>query len=374
MGAGPGLLQVGALTRWLPGVLSLQYDAMPPGASPPESRHALWQALLPGGLLLLSFAGFLAFLKLNAALNPAPSAPPEGMVWIPPGTFRMGSDDPGFPESHPAHDVTIDGFWMDATEVTNEQFAKFVQATGYVTIAERKPDPAQFPGVPPGDLVPFSAVFTPPPQKVPLNNAQGWWKVQPGASWRHPEGPGSGLEGREQHPVVHVAFPDAEAYAAWAGKRLPTEAEWERASRGGLEGKRFLWGDELKPGGRWAANLWQGDFPHANSAEDGHPATAPVGSFPPNPYGLHDMAGNVWEWCSDWYREDYFRSSPSRSPKGPASSLDPREPGAKKRVQKGGSFLCSDQYCVRYLPGSRHCGEIETGSPHVGFRCARDAQ
>ncbi len=345
---------------------------MPPAASPSESPHARWQVLLPALALPLCFVGVLAFMEVRAGFNPVPAAP-EGMVWIPAGTFRMGSDDPGFPESHPAHDATIDGFWMDATEVTNEQFAKFVQATGYVTIAERKPDPARFPGFPPDDRLPFSTVFTPPPHKVPLHNAEGWWKALPGASWRQPEGPGSGLAGRERHPVVHVAFPDAAAYAAWAGKRLPTEAEWERASRGGLEGRRFLWGDEFKPGGRWAANLWQGGFPHANAAEDGFPGTAPVASFPPNPYGLHDMAGNVWEWCSDEYRRDHFRSNASRPPKGPDTSLDPREPGAKQRVQKGGSFLCSDSYCARYLPGSRRAGGIETGASHVGFRCARDA-
>jgi formylglycine-generating enzyme required for sulfatase activity len=353
----------------------------PPGPRP-ESPQAFWQILLPAFAVLLLFGGFVVYQALrgpsgaaSAPAAPSTSAPPgpapAGMVWIPGGTFMMGSDDPRFPESQPVHEVTVDGFWMDATEVTNEQFEAFVKATGYVTVAERTPEASQFPGVPEEKLKPFSGVFTPPPQKTPLDDFSNWWKPVYGASWRRPEGPASSLTGREKYPVVHVCYLDAEAYARWAGKRLPTEAEWERASRGGLERKPYSWGDEFRPKGRWMANTWQGSFPDSNSLEDGHRGAAPVGSYPPNGYGLHDTAGNVWEWCSDWYREDYFRAGLPRNPQGPESSHDPREPGALKRVQKGGSFLCSDEYCARYIAGARHCGEIRSASNHVGFRCVK---
>jgi sulfatase modifying factor 1 len=222
------------------------------------------------------------------------------------------------------------------------------------------------------DVEPFSTVFTPTPTDVELNDPLQWWRRSRAADWRHPEGEGSSIEGREKHPVVHVAYEDAEAYAKWAGKRLPTEAEWEFAARGGLEKKPYAWGDDLKPGGRWMANIWQGRFPRENTKEDGYYTTAPVGTFPPNGYGLYDMAGNVWEWCADWYRDDYYKTAPSKDPKGPETSHDPAEPGTPKRAQRGGSFLCSDLYCVRYRVGTRGKGEPGSPTSHVGFRCAKD--
>jgi sulfatase modifying factor 1 len=301
------------------------------------------------------------------------------MVRIPGGEFWMGCDDASVPDARPFHRVRVSTFWIDRTEVTNAQFARFVRATGYVTVAERKPDPRDFPGAPPGSLVPGSLVFTPPKGQVSLTSVYSWWRYQPGANWRHPEGPGSDLKGREQYPVVHVAWEDAAAYARWAGKRLPTEAEWEFAARGGLDRKRYCWGNELKPGGKWQANIWQGHFPDQNRAEDGFRGTAPVGSFPPNGYGLYDMAGNVWEWCADWYRPDYYgvlaaRKQVAVNPPGPVSSEDPAEPGIPKRVQRGGSFLCCDQYCSRYIVGARGKGAVDSGTSHVGFRCVRSAQ
>jgi formylglycine-generating enzyme required for sulfatase activity len=340
------------------------------------SRRAPWFiAIGLGAVLLLAVLlvpQFLALAGKSADNAPARHAPPEGMVLVPGGTFWMGDND--FPDAQPVRQVTVDGFWMDATEVTNAQFARFVRATGYVTVSERAPDPKDFPGVPPGELKAGSIVFTPPATAVPLDNHGQWWSYVPGASWRHPEGPGSTIDGKENLPVVHVCYDDAVAYAKWAGKRLPTEAEWEFAARGGLARKPYAWGDEQKPAGRWQANIWQGNFPSENTAEDRFPRAAPVGSFPPNPFGLHDMAGNVWEWCSDWYREDAYALGPARNPQGPADSLDPLEPGLPKRVQRGGSFLCSDQYCVRYKPGARGKGEVSSGASHVGFRCVRSGK
>ncbi len=307
---------------------------------------------------------------LNA--SKPPSEAPDGMVWIPGGKFWMGCEDPTMVDARPIHLVTVDGFWMDRTEVTNAQFARFVEATGYVTVAERKPDPNDFPGAPPEALVPGSLVFTPPPVDVPLDNHLIWWSYVPGASWRHPSGPNSDIQGKDNHPVVQVCWEDAVAYAKWAGKRLPTEAEWEFAARGGLDRKRYVWGDDMSPGGKWMVNNWQGQFPAENTEADGYRTTAPVGSFPPNGYGLFDMAGNVWEWCSDWYRPDYYNESPSRNPKGPDTSYDPLEVGVPKRVQRGGSFLCSDLYCTRYIPGSRGKGEPSSAASHIGFRCVMD--
>lgn len=322
--------------------------------------------------------------------EPPPPAPhPAGMVWIAGGEFTMGQADPRgelcggnepLADARPLHRVRVDGFWMDRTEVTNAAFARFVAATGYVTVAERPPRPGDYPGVPRALLVPGSAVFSPPLRRVALDDFSPWWRYVPGASWRQPEGPGSSTAGKEDHPVVHVAYEDAEAYARWAGKRLPTEAEWEYAARGGLESQPYPWGAALAPDGKWMANTWQGEFPHAGRADDGHLGSAPVASYPPNGLGLHDVAGNVWEWCSDWYRPDtYARASPGLprvDPRGPAEheSLDPLEPGQPKRVQRGGSFLCSDQYCARYLVGARGKGAPDTGSNHVGFRCAQDAR
>ena len=294
------------------------------------------------------------------------------MVWIPSGKFIMGAEG-GQSDEMPLHEVSIDGFWMDRTEVSNEQFDRFVRATGYQTIAERKPDPKDFPGVPPENLVAGSVVFNPPPGDVPLDNHMVWWEYRAGANWRHPEGPESNLKGREKYPVVHVCWFDAVAYAGWAGKRLPNEAEWEYAARGGLEKKPYAWGDEQVPGGKWMANIWQGRFPNENKVADGFRLTAPVASFPPNGYGLYDMAGNVWEWCADWYRGDYYAKSPSKNPRGPDDSFDPNEPGVAKRIMRGGSFLCSDLYCTGYRPSARMKSSPDTGLQHTGFRCVKDA-
>ena len=306
----------------------------------------------------------------------APDPAPDGMVWIPGGEFSMGSEDPKMTDARPFHRVALNGYWMDRTEVTNEEFMRFVKATGYVTVAERQPDPKDFPDTPPENLVPGAVVFTPPPTTVPLNDHYVWWSYVQGANWRHPEGPKSDLKGKEKHPVVHIAYEDANAYATWAGKRLPTEAEFEFAARGGLDRKRFAWGDDFRPSGQFQANTYQGHFPDKNTGEDGFIGTAPVGTFAPNGFGLVDMAGNVWEWTADWYRPDYYQSlaaqkKVARNPQGPPDSFDPSEPGIAKRVQKGGSFLCTDEYCARYMPGGRGKGEPNTGTNHVGFRCVR---
>lgn len=283
----------------------------------------------------------------------------------------MGCADCGMPDAQPVHEVAIDAFTIDPTPVTNAQFADFVKATGYVTVAERKPKPEEMPGVAAEDLVPGSAVFTPPKQPVPLDDMRNWWSYVPGANWRHPEGPASDLRGRDDHPVVHVAYEDAESYAKWAGGRLPTEAEFEYAARGGLDGKRYAWGDDLTPGGKNLANIFQGAFPHANTGADGFKGTSPVRAFPPNAYGLYDVAGNVWQWTSDWYRPDTYASRAGQAvhnPKGPESSFDPQEPGTAKRVQRGGSYLCSEHFCRRYLVGSRGKGEIKSAASNLGFR------
>jgi formylglycine-generating enzyme len=325
-----------------------------------------------------------AFAPTQAGARNAPCPSPAGMVWIPGGEFSMGCADPRdlphgghdtMADARPIHSVFVDAFWMDHFEVTNDQFASFVRATGYVTVAERTPTAAEFPGAPAEKLVAGSVVFTPPPRPVSLDNHYRWWDYVNGASWRHPLGSGSTIDGRGNYPVVHVAYEDAEAYARWAGKRLPTEAEWEFAARGGIAGQPYSWGDEFRPGGRWMANIWQGRFPLTNTAEDGFAGIAPVGQFPPNGYGLHDMAGNVWEWCSDWYRADAYpvasADGVARNPQGPPDSLDPAEPGQPKRVHRGGSFLCTEEYCTRYMIGTRGKGEVSTGSNHLGFRCIK---
>jgi formylglycine-generating enzyme len=315
----------------------------------------------------------VAKVQINKTLAPVPA--PEGMVWVPGGVFWMGCEDCEMPDALPVHLVTVDGFWMDAAPVTNTQFQKFVESTGYKTIAERAPDPKDFPDVPKEKLVAGSAVFTPPLTEVSLNNLLNWWKYVPGASWRRPEGPQSDLKGREDHPAIQIAWEDAMAYAKWAGKRLPTEAEFEFAARGGLDRNRYAWGAELKPNGKWAANIWQGRFPWKNGKDDGFERTSPVHAFPPNGFGLYDMGGNIWQWCADWYRPDYFemlaKQSAVKNPQGPADSFDPQEPGIPKRVQKSGSFLCSDQYCSRYLVGSRGRGAPDSGGSNTGFRCVR---
>ena len=304
------------------------------------------------------------------------------MVWIPGGTFLMGTNDKeSFPNERPAHLVQVQGFYMDVHDVTNAQFAKFVEATGYVTTAERpinweelkKELPPGTPKPDDGALAPGSLVFTPTSGPVPLNDLSAWWRWLKGADWRHPKGPGSSIQGRENHPVVHVSWYDAVAYAQWAGKRLPTEAEWEFAARGGLESKRYVWGDDFRPGGRYMANTWQGVFPVGDTGEDGFVGTSPVGSFPANGYGLYDMAGNVWQWCNDWYRVDAHVEAASqnvcRDPAGPAQSYDPGDPYSPKRVVKGGSFLCNPSYCESYRPSARRGTPPDTGSSHTGFRC-----
>ena len=304
---------------------------------------------------------------------------PEGMVWIPTGTFMMGQTGKEA-DVRPAHQVTLDGFWMDKTEVTNEQFARFVKETDYVTVAERKLDPRDFPDVDPEVIrktKPSSVVFTPPAKPVPFdvlrspNIHMAWWRFVEGANWRHPQGPDSTIKGKEKHPVVHICWDDAVAYAKWAGKRLPTEAEWEYSARGRLKGKEFVWGDKIEPNGKPMANIWHGHFPTENTLRDGFRLTAPVGSFPPNGYGLFDMAGNVWEWVADWYRPDYYRNSPAKNPQGPPDSFDPQEPRIPKRVQRGGSYLCIDITCGAYRPYRRMKTSPDTGLSHAGFRCAK---
>jgi formylglycine-generating enzyme required for sulfatase activity len=327
---------------------------------------------------------------VDSATTVAPTPAPAGMAWIPGGEFSMGSSDPRrelcggnepMEDARPIHRVSVGGFWMDRTEVTNAEFARFVAATGYVTFAEKVPRPEDYPGAPPEMLVAGSIVFDQPREPVPLGNALRWWRYVPGANWRHPTGPASNLTGRDREPVVHIAYADAEAYAAWAGKRLPTEAEWEFAARGGLTGQRYTWGTDLTVEGKWLANIWQGTFPHQNDAGDGFTGIAPVASFPANAYGLFDMSGNVWEWCSDWYRPDAYALAVKaagggvvRDPRGVAQSesYDPAEPGMAKRVQRSGSFLCTDQYCTRYMVGTRGKGAPDTGSNHAGFRCVQD--
>jgi formylglycine-generating enzyme required for sulfatase activity len=309
------------------------------------------------------------------------------MVWIPGGEFTMGTDgEVGRADERPAHRVKVDPFWMDEHEVTNAQFRRFVDATGYVTTAERVPDLGEImrqlePGrTPPRqeDLVAGSLVFVPTAGPVPLDDPSRWWKWVPGACWQHPQGPGSNLDGMDDHPVVHVSWDDAVAYAKWAGKRLPTEAEWEFAARGGLDAKPYDWGDEAPSDTAIHANVWQGDFPYRNTALDGYERTAPVKSYEANGYGLYDMAGNVWEWCADRYRADLYRQRAGGgvvvNPPGPSEAFDPRNPRADSRVQKGGSFLCNEQYCSRYRPGARHGCAPDTGMSHVGFRCVKSPE
>jgi formylglycine-generating enzyme required for sulfatase activity len=330
-----------------------------------------------------------AFLATAPNKAPAPGPAPEGMVWVPVGEFSMGCQLPSeefctsatltaVKDTQPIHRVYVNGFWMDTTDVTNERFEKFVKTTGYVTIAERAPTKEEFPTAPPENLVAGSVVFTPTPGEVPLDNHYQWWNYVHGANWRHPEGPHSDIKNKGNYPVVHIAYADALAYAKWAGKRLPTEAEWEFAARGGLSGQLYAWGPQFKPGGKFMANTYQGRFPVKDAGEDGFTGASPVKAFPPNGYGLYDMAGNVWQWCSDWYRPNYYEQLASaggtvRNPQGPDSSFDPSEPGTQKRVQRGGSFLCTDQYCTRYIVGTRGKGEADTGCNHLGFRCVKDA-
>ena len=321
--------------------------------------------------------------------DPVPAHVPAGMVWIPGGEFSMGAQDPpdmndvgmqATRDSRPIHRVYVDAFWMDATDVTNDEFARFVKATGYLTIAERTPRADDFPGAPPEALVAGSVVFAPTDRPVPLNDHLQWWAYENGTNWRHPLGSASNLTGKGTYPVVHIAYDDALAFAAWAGKRLPTEAEWEFAARGGLSGEPFVWGSQFQPAGKWMANTYQGQFPvkGANHGDDGYAGISPVAQYPPNGYGLYDMAGNVWQWTSDWYHPGYFAQLAAtgvvaRNPQGPAASFDPDEPTQKKRAHRGGSFLCTDQYCSRYIVGTRGKGETSTGTSHLGFRLVKRA-
>ncbi len=299
-------------------------------------------------------------------------------VWIPGGTFAMGSDR-HYPEERPVRRVAVDGFWIDQAPVTNATFAEFVDATGYVTLAQRAPDPALYPDAPPENLVPGSLVFTGTPGPVDLRHIQQWWTWMPGADWRHPEGPASGIDGRGDHPVVHVADDDAVAFAQWAGRRLPTEAQWEFAARGGLDGMDFTWGDDHDPEARPMANIWHGEFPWHNTLADGFACTSPVGSFPANGYGLYDMAGNVWEWTSDWYVARREASTDACCvPQNPIGGTrqDSHDPGQPqfpipRKVIKGGSHLCADSYCMRYRPAARRPQMVDTGMSHLGFRCVR---
>jgi formylglycine-generating enzyme required for sulfatase activity len=344
---------------------------------------------------------------INDRKPPGPA--PQGMVWVPGGWFWRGSDLEICPDAAPMRKIYVDGFWMDAKTITNRQFKAFVDETGYQTVAERKPDLKEFSRLSPeamgfqphylhalaanpaggfpgavawGGLFHCwpaldtgSLVFTPPDHPVDLHDHSAWWQYVPGACWRHPHGPDKGdLKGLEDHPAVHICWHDAMAYCQWRSKkegkkfRLPTEAEWEFAARGGLDRKVFAWGDEQTPGGKWMCNIWQGEFPRKNDKLDGYEGTSPVGSYPPNGYGLYDMAGNVWQWCADWYRPEYYKDCPKKNPPGPLESFDPNEPGQPKRVQRGGSFLCCDNYCVRYVVVARGKGEPKSAANHIGFR------
>ncbi|GJE44633.1 Formylglycine-generating enzyme [Methylobacterium soli] len=299
------------------------------------------------------------------------------MVFLPGGTFRMGSDR-HYPEEAPVHRARVDGFWIDRTPVTNAQFRAFVRATGYVTVAETKPRAEDYPGALPHMLQAGSLMFKPPKGPVDLRDWSAWWRFRPGVHWRRPTGPGSSIAGLDEHPVVHVAYADAEAYAAWAGKDLPTEAEWEFAARGGLDGAEYAWGDTFMPDGHHMANTWQGAFPHENRAEDGYERTSPVTAFPPNGFGLHDMIGNVWEWTSDFYAARHPADAPKAccvpsNPRGgpETGSYDPGQPAVRipRRVIKGGSHLCAPSYCRRYRPAARHPHPVDTSTSHIGFRC-----
>ncbi|RAZ89310.1 formylglycine-generating enzyme family protein [Mesorhizobium hawassense] len=297
------------------------------------------------------------------------------MIWIPGGEFLMGSDR-HYPEEAPAHRVRVSGFWIDPYTVTNREFGRFVAETGYVTLAERPANPVDYPGAKPEMLAPSSTIFKKPSGPVDMRNHYNWWVYVRGANWRHPRGPASSIAKLKDHPVVHIAFEDAQAYAEWAGKMLPTEAEWEFAARGGMDGAEFVWGEEFTPAGQHLANTYQGDFPYHNSAEDGFEYTAPVGSFPPNNYGLYDMAGNVWQWTTDWYQEHSAIDSPcctADNPRGAARemSYDTRTPDIRipRKVTKGGSFLCAPSYCRRYRPAARMAQPVDTSTCHLGFRC-----
>ncbi len=355
-----------------------QVPAAKSPAPPPQTGRRIPRVVLLAALGLGGFGIVFGLVKLNQH-----HSTPPGMVWISGGEFTMGTDwERANAVEKPAHRVRVDGFFMDETDVTNAQFRMFVEATGYVTTAERTPTLEEImrnavPGAPPpspDQLVPGSIVFTPPDDPVSLDDVGQWQKWTPGANWRHPEGPGSNIEGKDDHPVVHVSWDDAKAYAKWAGKRLPTEAEWEYAARGGLEGKIYIWGDEPFSEEHPQCNTFQGHFPDHNTAKDGYARTSPVKAFPPNGYGLYDMAGNVWQWCDDWFLPEAYARVPGRgvliNPTGPATSFDP-EIRPPERVQRGGSFLCCVGYCFNYRPSARLGCTPDTGLSHLGFRCVK---
>ena len=342
-------------------------------------------------LLVIAVITFISLDRPDTYHDTPKTEAPEGMVWVPGGEFTMGNEDQTASSraEGPEYRAKVDGFWMDATEVTNAEYRKFVNATGYVTIAERPIDweelktqlPPGTPKPPAEMLQPGSLVFDPAGPVSNYNDISQWWVWMHGADWQHPKGPGSSIEGKDDHPVVHIAYEDAEAYARWIGKRLPTEAEWEYASRGGNKHSSYAWGDQLMPDGEFLANFFQGNFPDTNTKLDGFNASAPVKSFKPNDYGLYDMIGNVWEWTSDWFRPDTHVINASLAadasfclnPVGPAASYDPYDPYNPKRVVKGGSFLCSEQYCSNYRPSARMPTSIDSGQEHVGFRLVKDA-
>jgi len=321
----------------------------------------------------------------SLALSPqrtrvAPPGPPpaKNMAWIPGGTYQLGSED-FYPEERPVYHASVDGFWMDRFLVTVDEFRRFVKATGFVTVAERPLNPADYPDADPALLVPGALVFQKSGGPVDLSDFHNWWAYVPGASWQHPEGPGSGLNGRSRHPITQVAYGDAEAYARWVGKELPTEAEWEAAARGGLEGAVFTWGNEFAPDGRMMANTWQGEFPWQNLNLDGYEGTSPVGAFPPNGYDLYDMGGNVWQWTCDFFapRHPDDVTHPCCAPHNPRVAAPEQDtfaagqPGAAipRRVMKGGSHLCAPNYCLRYRPAARQAEMVDTSTGHIGFRC-----
>ena len=382
-----------SLTLALAVLLSCHEAARRPAALPPDTARQL-AAIKKGaicceknvpsrfGVTAAAAAPSIALPGLARPTTDAavPVSARPGMIWIPGGSFRMGADNSqAQSDEYPKHTVTVSGFWIDRTEVTNAQFATFVKATGYITTAEKAPDWNELkhqlpPGTPRPDdslLVAASLVFSPPDHSVDLDDYAQWWAWKKGANWRHPHGPGSNIHGKENYPVVHVSWYDAVAYCKWAHKRLPTEAEWEFAARGGLTDKVYPWGNDPVTDGPPKGNFWEGHFPDRNTAADQYYYTAPVGSFAPNGYGLVDMAGNVWEWCADYYKDSYYKELPSgvKDPHGPAASYDPDEPFAKKRVIRGGSFLCNESYCTGYRVSRRMKSTEDSGMEHLGFRC-----
>ena len=351
---------------------------MPPAPSSTGHRPRNWLWPILGGLAVGGLAIVFITLSIpgeaaNPSLGEVDERPAE-MVWLEGGTFVMGNDA-GAADEQPAHEVTLKGFFIDATEVTNGQFAAFVRATGYKTVAERTPDAAKYPGARPDQLVPGSAMFV--AVDVPVRGWEAtspvppWWKYQPGASWRRPEGPGSSIEGKRDYPVVHIAWEDADAYCRWAGKRLPTEAEWEYAARGGLKQQEYCWGSAKQgENGKWYANNFQGTFPGHDTGADGFAGLAPVKQFPANGFGLYDTSGNVWEWCQDYYDGGYYARSPRENPPGPeVGEVEGRQ---MLRVRRGGSYLCDDSYCRRYVPNARDKNPADSGASHTGFRCVRN--